>query len=133
MSHSLPQFVEGPDLFPGPIASSEPVALPSYSTEVFDCPSCRFKIQRGVGRGIFLQPKTCPRCNARLDCDLKPEDRVSLELWDETERPANRLGECSVAGIEVARCQSGFLITIADDEGTPIARLDRAWLLPVKG
>lgn len=53
--------------------------------------------------------------------------RVSLRVWDRSERPRNRLGECVVKKVFRDRCPSGFMVTCENAHGVPIT-LDLHWL-----
>lgn len=110
-------------------------------TEQFKCPNCGRTWQRAIREEatspFYKSPIYCQSepnelhrygCGALLPCDLKPGDRVSLELWDRTVRTQYRLYESTVVNVESVRnCQSGFMITVESDFGVK-ARLDRAWL-----
>lgn len=64
------------------------------------------------------------------DAQFKVGDYADLSRWDESERPANRLGVCRVTKVEQTRfCESGWMITVQTRYGAT-GRLDQNWLAP---
>lgn len=57
-------------------------------------------------------------------------DRVSLDQWDQTVKPWQCLGTCSVVGIRPSQSESGWLVTVqANDQRT--TELDSNWIKPI--
>ncbi len=54
---------------------------------------------------------------------------VSLDRWDRTLRPGERMGPSRVTFIQRRRCESGYLVTV--QSGVMIQSLDANWLAPV--
>lgn len=57
-------------------------------------------------------------------------DRVSLERWDATVKPWQRMGTCSVIAVRQAGSESGWFVTVqANDQRTQ--ELDSNWIKPL--
>lgn len=58
--------------------------------------------------------------------------KVSLERWDKSTHPKNRMGVSVVKKLEenIRGCESGVMVTVESENG--IQRLDSNWLLPIE-
>jgi hypothetical protein len=61
-------------------------------------------------------------------CRFAVGETVSLERWNRYERKPHRLFNCIVTAIEPARCESGWMVTVAAIDGRT-QTLDSNWLL----
>lgn len=86
--------------------------------------------------GCSIGPEPEPICanpadnGARDQAQSGPQvgDAVSLDRWDKTERPVNRMGNCTVTKVErVRNCESGWMVTVENPQGRTIT-LDSNWL-----
>ncbi len=59
---------------------------------------------------------------------MKVGDYVTLEKWDATVPPYNRLGRCRIIALNPARSQSGILADVKNVAGKVYQGLDIAWL-----
>jgi hypothetical protein len=60
-------------------------------------------------------------------CKFRVGDPVDLRRWNQYERKPHRLFNCIVTAIEPARCESGWMVTIAAIDGRT-QTLDSNWL-----